>query len=323
MTRRRAVTFRQRLAAWTLGLLYLAIVVAFSIASPRFFTLTNALNVLTQASVVGAAAAGLTLVMLTAGMDLSIGSTMLLASAVGGALVVWADAPVAVALGAMLAVGVLVGLVNGLLVVRAKVSPIIATIGVLFVARGCGLWITQTRALNLPDEFRQLATARLAGVATPVWTLAAVTLAGWLITSRTAFGRQLYAIGADERVAERAGVAVGRHVMAAYALSGLTAGVAGVLLLAQLATVSPGLGRGLELEAIAAAVLGGVSLFGGRGAVPGAVFGALVIQTVRNGLNLVDANPFIYPLVTGGVILLAVALDSLRRGSPARDAAGP
>ena len=292
--------------------LYVLVLLTFYLLTPNFLRWQNLLNVLNQSSAVAVVAVGMTFVLLTAGIDLSVGSVMFLCGTVAGSLVVRAAWPVAGVLPAMLVVGLLCGLVNGWLITRLRMAPFIVTLAMLFVARGLGLWITETRAINLPDRFLQLATARWLWLPLPIWILVFVSLLSQLVLWQTPFGRQLYAVGNDPVMARKAGVPVTRILHQVYLLSGICAAIGGMISLAQLAAVSPNMGQGRELDAIAAAVLGGTSLFGGRGSAIGSVLGAVLVETVRNGLNLIDANPYIYPVITGAIIFLAVLLDSIR-----------
>ena len=293
-------------------LLYGVLAGTFAALSDKFLSVDNFLHILVQSSAVAVVGIGMTFVLLTACIDLSVGSVMFLTSAIAGSLVVKAGLPIALVLPAMLAAGALCGTVNGLLVVRLRMAPFIVTLATLFVARGLGLWITETRAINLPDTFRQLATARTAGIPSPVLITLLVLGAAHLVLAHTAFGRQLYAVGHDRAAAEKAGVPVDRLLIAVYLICGVCAAIGGMITLAQLAAVSPNLGQGRELDVIAAAVLGGTSLFGGRGGAFGSLLGAVLVETINNGLNLIDADPYVYPVITGCVIFLAVFVDSLR-----------
>jgi ribose transport system permease protein len=172
--------------------------------------------------------------------------------------------------------------------------------------------------MNLPDTFRQLATARLLGIPVPVLILAYILIVAHLTLTRTVFGRQLYAVGNNPHAAKQAGINVSSILTAVYIISGVCAAIGGMLTLAQLAAVSPNLGQGRELDVIAAAVLGGASLFGGRGTAVGAVLGAVLVETVRNGMNLIDADPYVYPVIIGLIIFAAVLLDSTRNRQLAR-----
>jgi len=308
----------EKLLAAVPPLLYAAVVVVFTWLAPHFLTLPNFVNILIQCSAVAVAAVGMTFVLLTAGIDLSVGSVMFLAGSIAGTLVVHAGWPLPAVLLVMIGAGCVTGTINGLLITRLRMAPFVVTLAMLFLARGLGLWITETRALNLPDSFRQLATARILGVPSPVLILLVILVAAHVLLSRTVFGRQLYAIGHNREAAEKAGIRVARRLLQAYILSGVCAAIGGMIILAQLAAVSPNLGQGRELDVIAAAVLGGASLFGGRGTAWGGVLGAALVETVRNGLNLVDADPYIYPVITGAIIFVAVLLDSTRHERLAR-----
>lgn len=294
-----------------LGLLALVAAV-FSTLSPAFLAPRNLVNVLVQSASLGVVATGMAFVLVTAGIDLSAGSAMFVSAAVAGKLVAagWG-------LGAAFAVVVLVGLAwglgNGLVVTRLGVKPFVVTLATLYVGRGFGLWLTQTRALNLPDSLLLVGSARVLGFPLPVVVLGLVLVAGHVVLERTPFGRHLYAVGADPEVARRAGVPVQRTLLGAYAAAGLLAALGGAVAVAQLGAVSPTFGREREFAAIAAAVLGGVSLFGGKGRVlPGVLLGTLLLQTVENGLVIVNADPYLYPMVLASVILVAVLLDSLQ-----------
>ncbi|MBX9628468.1 MAG: ABC transporter permease [Gemmataceae bacterium] len=295
-------------AVWVLA----AVAAVFAALSPQFLTAGNLINVLIQSSAVGIVATGMTFVLLTAGIDLSVGSVMFLGAAVCGVLVGggwpwWAGAV------AMLAVGPACGLLHGLAITRLGLTPFVVTLSSLFVIRGLGLWVSRTRAMNLPDDFRQLATERVLGVPVPVWLFGVVLLASQWVVGRTRFGRHVLAVGHDAAAARKAGLDVGGVLVRVYLICGACAALGGLVALAQLSAVSPTFGRDREFDAIAAAVLGGASLFGGRGNVlPGVLVGAVTIQTVYNGLNLIDADPYSYPVITGGVVFLAVLADSLR-----------
>jgi ribose transport system permease protein len=254
----------------------------------------------------------MTFVLLTAGVDLSVGAIMFVAAAVAGKLVL-GGTPMSLALLAIVGVGLVSGAVNALLITRLGILAFIATLGTLFVGRGLGLSITQTRAMNLPDEFLALGSARVLGLPVPVLIAAAVVAVAHVVLTRTPFGRRVYAVGNSVEAARKAGLNTRRILALVYVISGLGAALGGILALAQLGAVSPTFGTNREFAAIAAAVLGGTSLFGGRGAVfPGTVLGAVLIQSVENGLVILNANPYLYPLVTSAMIFLAVLLDSTR-----------
>jgi ribose transport system permease protein len=221
--------------------------------------------------------------------------------------------PLALAIAAMLGVGLIFGAINAVFVTGLRIVAFIVTLATLFIGRGFALWITETRAMNLPENFLHLGSARVAGIPLPVFIFAAVVLLAHLVLARTPFGRQIYALGNTAENARKAGVRVDRILFAVYAISGFCAALGGIISLAQLGAVSPKFGLDYEFKAIAAAVLGGTSLFGGRGRVfPGTVLGAVLIQSVENGLNILNADPYLYPLITSAIIFLAVLLDSAR-----------
>jgi len=310
--RRRRDAIRQASLKAVPALLFLAMLGLFGALSPAFLTLPNLQNILVQSASTGILAIGMTFVLLTAGVDLSVGSTMFVAAAVGGKLIL-ADWTLELVLPLMCLTGVIVGSLNGFFVTVSRIVPFVVTLATLYLGRGFGLWLTETRAMNLPESFYLLGTTRWLQVPLPIWVFAAVTAISWLILQRTPYGRQIYAVGNHPENAAKAGIPVRRIIASVYALCGLCAAIAGIVALSQAPAVSPTFGQGREFMAIAAAVLGGTSLFGGRGNVfPGTVLGTLVIQTIVNGLNVLNVDPYLYPIVTGSVILLAVLTDSLR-----------
>lgn len=308
--KRRALYFALRQAP---ALLFVAVAAILSILSPKFFSLSNALNLVVQSAPIAVVAVGMTFVLLTLGVDLSVGAIMFAGAALATKLLL-AGHSVALALLVMVGCGVFMGVINGFLVVRARLAPFIVTLAMLFVCRGFALWVTETRAMNLPDWFLQFGTARLVGVPVPVVVFASVFFFAHITLTRTQFGRQLYAVGNNVENARKAGLRLNWLLFAVYAISGLCAAIGGILALTQLGSVSPKFGENYEFKAIAAAVLGGTSLFGGRGAVwPGTLLGVLLIQMLESGLVMLNADPYLYPIVTAGVILFAVFLDATRQ----------
>lgn len=286
--------------------------------SDGFLERQNMVNILIQSSSTAIAAIGMTFVLLTAGVDLSVGSVMFLAVAVSGKLIV-ADQPMWLALVAALGVGALVGSANGVLVTKLKLIAFVATLGMLFVVRGFGLWLTNTRAMNMPEGVNELGAARWLGIPTPIFVMAATGLAAHWFLTRTVWGRQIYAIGNDVEAARKAGIRVDSLLFLVYVVCGFCAALSGWVALTQTGAVSPSFGQQREFSAIAAAVLGGTSLFGGRGSVlPGAIFGAILFQTVENGLGIINADPYLYPLILSAIIFIAVLLDAGRARLAAR-----
>jgi ribose transport system permease protein len=292
--------------------LFASVFLIFGSLSDKFLTSGNLTQILIQASSTALVATGMTLVLLTAGVDLSVGATMYVGAALAGKLAL-AGQPLWLCLAVMLGVGLLGGAINALLVTRLRLVAFIATLATLYIGRGLGRWITETRAMNLPDSFLALGSAKWLGVPAPLWIVAIVAFSAQLVLSRTPFGRQLYALGNNLDAATKAGLRTTRLLSTAYVLCGLCAGLGGILALAQLGAVSPKFGELYEFDAITAAVLGGTSLFGGRGnVVPGTVLGAVLLKSIFNGLVIVQADPYLYPLVTSAIIFVAVLLDSQR-----------
>ena len=278
----------------------------------KFLTSANFTQILVQSSSTAVVATGMTFVLLTAGVDLSVGAIMFVGAGIAGKMAL-AGQPLPLCLLAMLGTGLLGGAVNALLVTRFKLVAFIATLATLYIGRGMGRWISQTRAMNLPDSFLALGSAKWLGVPLPLWIAGAVILVAQLALSNTPFGRQLYALGNNPDAAKKAGLRTTRLLAAVYVLCGACAGLGGILALSQLGSVSPKFGELYEFDAITAAVLGGTSLFGGRGKVfPGTVLGAVLLKSIFNGLVIVQADPYLYPLITSAIIFVAVLLDSLR-----------
>lgn len=298
--------------------LFATVLAVFGVLSPQFCTGQNLTNIGVQASSNAIVAIGMTFVLLTAGVDLSVGAIMFVAAAVAGKMML-AGHSFPLTLTAMLGVGAVCGAVNALLITRVGVLPFVVTFATLYIGRGLALGITQTRAMNLPESFLQLGAVKLVGIPLPIALFTVVLLLAHLTLTRTPFGRQIYAIGADLEAARKAGLNTRRIRFGVYLICGLCAALGGMVALAQIGAVSPKFGESREFTAIAAAVLGGTSLFGGRGRVfPGTIIGALLIQSVENGLVILNADPYLYPLITSAIIFLAVLLDSARTRMLAR-----
>lgn len=293
-------------------LLWLIVLATFTFAAPRFLEPRNLINILVQSASTGIVAVGMTFVLLAAGVDLSVGAIMFVAAAIAGKMVL-GGFPLGLALAAIVVIGLAAGGLNAFFITRLRVAAFIVTLATLFLGRGFALWITQTRALNLPDSFLALGTSRIVGVPLPVLLFALTAGLAHLVLTRTPYGRQIHAVGHDAEAARKAGIPADMLLASVYVISGLGAALGGIVALSQLGAVSPTFGTNKEFGAIAAAVLGGTSLFGGRGKVlPGTVLGTLLIQTVENGLVVVNANPYLYPLITSSIIFLAVLIDCTR-----------
>jgi len=292
-------------------LVVLCIILAF--VAPNFLTANNLLDVARQASVTAILAAGATLVILTGGIDLSAGSALGVCAMVAMVLAVGGAGGVVAVLLALVA-GAVIGLVNGMLVAWARLPAFIVTLAALTYLRGIVYIGTGATTIFSPDlSFAWIGQGSLLGIPVPIYLMAIVFLVGWFVLSRTVFGRQVLVIGGSKEVARLAGIPVRRTLLIVYVLAGLCAGIAGVISAARLQSATPVLGTGYELSAIAAVVLGGTSLEGGRGSFAGTLAGALIIGVLGNGLTLMNVPSFYQLVVQGAVILLAVGLDRLRR----------
>jgi ribose transport system permease protein len=283
-------------------------------ATPHFLTISNILNVLEQTALNAVVAVGMTFVIISGGIDLSVGSILAFAGiALGLALDAGVPAPVAVLLA--LAVGLSCGLANGVLITFGRLPPFIATLGMMSVARGGALMLAEGRPISgFSEGFRALATERILMVPAPVIITALIYVVAHFVLSHTVFGRATYAIGGNEEAARLSGVRVRFHKTAIYAVAGLMSAAAAVVLTARLNSAQPTAGIMYELDAIAATVIGGSSLLGGEGSLVGTLIGALIMGVLRNGLNLLNVSSFLQQVVIGVVIIGAVLVDmSLKR----------
>jgi ribose transport system permease protein len=290
--------------------------VVFASLSDRFLAVDNLLNVLVQSSATVIAAVGMTFVIVTRGIDLSVGSVancalgtaVLLAGTEGGSALTAVTSywvyPIA------LVVGLALGLLNAIIITRLKVSPLIATLGTLTLYRGLGLHLTEAASIAVRGAILDFAQGAFLGVAYPIWAALAIALLGWLVLSNTVFGRQLLALGGSPRSARESGLDTSRLLFAVYALSGLLAAIAGLIIVGRVGIIDTTLGFNFEFTVITAVVLGGTSLFGGRGTILGTVLGAVLLSIIDNGLNLIGANPFIYEVMRGLILITAVSLDA-------------
>ena len=291
--------------------------VALFIATPFFLTANNLLNILDQVTILGILALGMTFVIITAGIDLSVAAVLALSMMVLGWTSHNAGWPLWLSIIAAVLVGGLCGLVSGLGVTVTKLPPFIATLAMLSIARGTANVITDGQQIvGYPDWFTALSTERHFGFLTiTALVLIVLLVLGWAFLRYRPGGREVYAVGGSAEVARLAGIKVKRVTTGVYVLSGLLAGLAGVVLAARLDSSQPSAAVGLELDVIAAVVIGGASLSGGVGRVPGTVVGVLIIGVLRNGLNLLSVSPFVQQIVIGVVIALAVMVDVLQRRS--------
>jgi ribose transport system permease protein len=291
-----------------------------SILTDKFLTVDNAWNVLRQISVNICIATGMTLVVLTAGIDLSVGSVLALCGAVAAGLLknglqfpsinLFVGFTLVGTILSGLIVGSVLGLFNGWTITRFKVPPFVATLAMLTIARGLTfLWTKGFPISNLGQNFDYIGTGWFIGIPLPVWISGIIVLIAVLLTCKTRLGRYIYAIGGNENAAKLSGINVSKVKMAVYIIAGALAAIGGIIVTSRLDSAQPNAGASYELDAIAAVVIGGTSLSGGRGSIMGTVLGAIIIGVLNNGLVLLNVSPFWQQVVKGLVILLAVIID--------------
>jgi ribose transport system permease protein len=302
----------------------IVLVIGFSLASPRFFQIDNIMSILQATSVNGVLAVGVTMIIITGGIDLSIGTLMTFCAVMTGVVRTWMGAPLLVGVATGMATGALCGLISGTLVAKAKIPPFIATLGMMLVLKGMSLIVTGTKPIYFNDTegYTDISTGSLVGMVIPQFPLpngvlilfVVAGIIAWVL-GRTVLGRYTFALGSNEEAVRLSGVNTDRWKMAIYALAGAICGIAGILISSRLNSAQPALGLGYELEAIAAVVIGGTSLSGGRGTITGTLIGALIMSVLTNGLRVLSVAPEWQTVVTGIIIIVAVYADQLRRRS--------
>ncbi|MBV8353194.1 MAG: ABC transporter permease [Verrucomicrobia bacterium] len=300
-----------------IGIALLMLIAIFSASAPHFTDESNITNILTQITINLIMATGMTFVILIGGIDLSVGSVMALSAMVAGLVLKAETLPVPVAIVAAaltsVAVGMVCGFINGFVASFWGVPSFIVTLGMLNIARGGALEVTNARTLfEFPNAFNDFGTATLLGMPAIFLVALGLVLLGWGVLTRTVFGRLIYAIGNNEEAVRLSGHDTFIFKVAAFVISGLTVGIGAIVYMARLTIASPILGTGFELNAIAAVIIGGTSLNGGRGSLIGTFLGACLIGVLADGLILIGVGDFVRQMITGGVIILAVILDSYR-----------
>lgn len=300
----------------------IALVVVFSLASPNFMQTQNVLAILQATSVNGVLAIAATLVIITGGIDLSVGTLMTFCAVIAGVVLTYLGLPLPLGVVAAILAGTGVGLVSGTIIAKLKVPPFIATLGMMLILKGLSLVISGTKPIYFNDTpgFTQIAQGSLVGAIIPaipvpngVMILFLVAGLAAFVLTKTALGRYTFALGSNEEAVRLSGVNIDRWKIAVYATAGGICGVAGLLIASRLNSAQPALGQGYELDAIAAVVIGGTSLSGGRGTVIGTLIGALIISVLANGLRILSVPQEWQTVVTGCIIILAVYADILRR----------
>ncbi len=307
--------------ALAFGALILLFVI-FSLASPNFLQFDNVVGILIATAVNGVLALGVTFIIITGGIDLSVGTVMTLSAVMTGTLVTVWGLPLPIGILGGILTGGLMGLVNGTVIARLRIPPFIATLGMLNIAKGLALVISGLKPIYFNDtpEFNNIAMGSALGALIPgfdvpnlVLVLFAAAIVAGLILNRTVLGRYTFALGSNEEATHLSGVNVNFWKIVIYGLGGLFSGLAGVLIAARLNSAQPALGQGYELDAIAAAVIGGTSLSGGEGSMLGTIIGAFIISTLTNGLRIMSVPQEWQTVVTGAIVIVAVYLDILRR----------
>ncbi|MED5617664.1 ABC transporter permease [Ideonella sp. BN130291] len=300
-----------------IGVALVLLVAVFASLSPIFFTSNNITNIFTQIAINVILAVGMTFVILVGGIDLSVGSVMAFCAVVAGTVLkaegLAESTAIPLALAASVAVGAVCGLANGAISAYWGIPSFIVTLGMLNVARGAALQWTQARTIyEFPDAFNNFGSATVLGVPAIFLVALALVLLGWFVLNRTVFGRLVYAIGNNEEAVRLAGHNTRLIKIAAFVIAGVAVGIGAVVYMTRLTIASPILGIGFELNAIAAVIIGGTSLSGGRGSIIGTLLGACIIGVLANGLILIGMSDFLRQMVTGAVIILAVILDVYR-----------
>lgn len=292
----------------------LVLIAVVSALNPNFFTVDNLLNILRQTSVNAIIAVGMTLVILTAGIDLSVGSVLALCGAFAASMVAM-ELSIFITLPAVLLAGFALGSFSGLIVAKGRVQAFIATLVTMTLLRGVTMVYTEGRPISTGftdagDVFAWFGTGYVFGIPVPVWLMAMTFLGAWYLLNHTRFGRYIYAVGGNEAAARLSGINVARVKMGVYAICGMLSALAAIIVTSRLSSAQPTAGTSYELDAIAAVVLGGTSLAGGKGAIMGTLIGALIIGFLNNALNLLDVSSYYQMIAKATVILLAVLVDN-------------
>jgi len=296
----------------SISFFFIACVIFFSATTSTFLTSANLLNVLRQAAPILVVAVAMTFVIITAGIDLSVGSQVALINAVAAIVLAAGIAPWPVVAIGMLVFGAAIGLAQGWFVAYQGIPAFIVTLAGLSILRGLALYLTKGYSIPIPDlpGFLALGRGQMVGIPVPVIVAAAVAVIGTVVMGRTVYGRRVVAVGSNPEAARRAGMPARGTVASVYVLTGIASAVAGLLIAARLGSGSSNAAVGFELQVIAAVVLGGTSLFGGRGSIPGTLLGTLTIAVIGNGLILMHISPFFTQIVTGTIILIAIWLNT-------------
>jgi len=289
------------------------LILVLSWLAPFYLTITNVLTITRYSVTSFIAAAGLTIALISGGLDLSLGATMMIAGVITGTMFL-SGVPLQIALILGLASGPIIGCINGLLITRARINPLIATLGVMYILRGVGYWVAGGKTKTISDVPFQWARFSLGGIPVPIFFLVAVLIVVYYMLNHTKLGRHIYAIGGNSEAARQAAMNVERKRMIVYIIAGSLSALAGVILCSIISAVDPVAAQGRELELATAVLLGGASLDGGRGSIIGTLVGVLFISSLYNGLVGLGVVPEWVPFINGVLLIAAVAIDQLPRG---------
>jgi len=313
MERGRRFSIRQLLIDYGLYFVFAALLLFFALMNPRFLTIRNGITILQMSSTLGIVVVGMFFILITGGIDISVASNMYFSAIVGALLLNNYHIPIWLCFVVSTLSGMVIGAINGLFVAKFKIVPFIVTLATMSIARGLGLLLSNTRLIVLDPAAFVVSNTRILGVPLVAYIFLATVLLGHFILSKTRYGRQLYACGNNLVGAEKVGLKTVRIVFLAYVFCGAMAGLAGMVNATQLSMINQNFAIGDEFVVISSAVVGGASLFGGKGKVlPGALIGVTMIQVILNGLTLVQASPYLYNIIRGIIIFIAVMIDCIK-----------
>lgn len=292
-------------------MLFVALCIVFATLSDRFLSLANFRNILAQSTHVAVMAIGMTFVLLVRGVDLSVGSVMYLVAVAMGLYL--SGVPLFLSIPAIVLIGAAFGAINASFITGLNIASFIVTLATLFVFRGLALYLSGTKMVFQSDTVQTLGRSSFLGIPWAIWIAAAVAGAAWVTLTQTPYGRQIYAVGADPESAAKAGIKVRPIIFSVFCICGACAAIGALISVSQVGAAAATFGYQEEFPVIAASVLGGTSLFGGRGGVFGSIFGAVLVQTTANGLVMLNADPYLYPLVNSLIIFIAAWVDGRRR----------
>ncbi len=303
---------RQFLQGWGLFIVFFIICCVFSVLSPIFLRPTNLINVVRQVSVIGTAAVGMAILMISGGIDLSIGSHLAFSGLVVAIMMNQFDLSIPIGIVITLLISILIGFTNSFLVTKIRIPPLIATLGMMSVLRGLGYVITRGYPIyDFPTGFMMIGKGYIGPFPIPVLIMLLVFLLGYIVLSKTPLGRYFYSLGGNEEATRLSGIDITQVRIIAYSICALLTGLAGLILLARINSAQPSVGSGFELDVITAVVLGGVSISGGEGKMPNVLLGVLIIGVISNGLVLLNVHDYFQMVIKGLTLLLAVGIDKL------------